>query len=297
MSFMNIIGHEKTFQYLDRLVESNKIPHAMIFTGPQGIGKKLVAKFFVQKLFCLEKEKPCEKCSSCLKLEKLEHPDLFWIEPESDHIKIELIRNLKKSLSLAPFESSYKVAVLVDAHHLNLAASNALLKTLEEPPPNTLIILISSLPHFFLKTILSRCQKVYFSPLNSSETEEVLKLHGKKYFFDSKLIEAVEGSPGLALSFSEEVYEQVEKEILPSLESSPKDLLKLLEVAENIASEEEMHEPLLNLLAIRWKEKVLLGHHSNDLKKFDQIFETRRLLQRNVNPLLAFENLFIQLCL
>ena len=292
---MKIIGHQKTLRHFDQLVQSNKLPHALLFTGPAGVGKKLVAKYFVQKLFCSDPQAPCEKCRHCQRIAKFEHPDLFWIDPESESIKIDQIRELKKDLSLVPFEASWKIAVLVDADRLNISASNALLKTLEEPPPSSLIILTTALPHFLLKTILSRCQKIYFSPLRIQETEEVLKLNGKE-FSDPRLIQAIGGSPGLALSFSENICQAVE-EIFPALESNPKDLLKLLAVAEEIASQEETYKLLLQLLAIRWREKIVLDQQENDLKKFDKIQNTLKLLERNVNPLLAFENLFLNLCL
>jgi DNA polymerase-3 subunit delta' len=305
---MHILGHTKTLSHLKQLVQSSQLPHALLFTGPTGIGKKLVAHHFVQTLFC-EKQttspphpspltphsSPCENCKNCLRVANRQHPDLFWIEPEKDLIKIDTIRNLKNSLALKPYEAPLKIAIIVDAHCLNIAASNALLKTLEEPPPDTVLILISSTPHQLLKTILSRCQKIYFSPLSAEETREVVRQKGGK--IDPTLILQSGGQPGLALSFSEEACEIVKDKILPVFDAQPKDLLTLFSVAEEIAPEEELHKPILNLLLIRWKEKILANPLAGEVKKFDAIEQALRRLDHYANPLLTFENLFLNLCL
>src|SRR5262245_6953440 len=134
---MNFVGHQKNWEHLRRLVDQDQLPHALLFAGPSGIGKKRAALHLIQMLFCPETNRPCENCSSCRRIESYSrsalqgHPDLVWIEPEKGLIKIETIRTLKSALALKPFEAPLKVAILTDAHALNPAASNALLKTLE----------------------------------------------------------------------------------------------------------------------------------------------------------------------
>ncbi len=294
---MNFSGHKKNWEDLKELSEANRLPHALLFCGLSGIGKKAVALHLIQFLFCLSRTKdgPCETCPSCKRVETREHPDLRWIEPEKDVIKIEKIRELKNALVLKPFEAPLKVAVIEEAHLMNAAASNALLKTLEEPPASTLIFLITDSPNRLLKTTLSRCQKIPFSPLSEVEVRQVFEAQGK--VLDARLIQWVGGSPGLLASFADEAWEQVDQAILPALETTPKDLTRLLQAAEQIAQEETLHKPVLDLLQFRWKEKIIEDASASNLKKFDAIQMSRRALDRYANPLLTFETLFLNLCL
>jgi DNA polymerase-3 subunit delta' len=198
-------------------------------------------------------------------------------------------------LALKPFEAPLKVAVFVDAHALNPAASNALLKTLEEPPSNTLLILTTSSPHRLLKTLLSRCQTLYFSPLNRNETLEVLKRNGKQ--IPPEIAEFAMGSPGLALSLKEEAFDLTLHKILPALNSQPKDLLALFGAAEEIADDDSYPQPILHLLRMKWREKLIAEPSPENLKKMDAIEGAARALDHYANPLLTFENLFLNLCL
>ncbi|MFO1518121.1 MAG: DNA polymerase III subunit delta' [bacterium] len=292
---MKIIGHSKILRHLQRLSQENLLPHALLFTGPSGIGKKRVALHFAQSLFCESPSRPCENCGTCKKVEALQHPDLLFIEPENDLIKIDAIRDLKNALALKPFEAPLKVAVIADAQGLNPAASNALLKTLEEPPPHTLLILTTPSPHQLLKTILSRCQKVYFSPLTAEETKTVLEQNGKHP--PAEIVQCAQGSPGLALSLKEEAYELLHQRLIPALESQPKDLLGLFSVAEEMADEDTLQTPVLHLLRMHLKDKLLQQPTSENLRKIDAVEEASRALNRYANPLLTFENLFLNLCL
>jgi DNA polymerase-3 subunit delta' len=311
---MHFIGHQKNRELLQHLVDQRQLPHALIFTGPSGIGKKLVALHLVQRLFCEARNQkpetgnsglrpsasgldpfPCENCSACQRVAKLQHPDLLWVEPEKGLIKIESVRSLKSSLALKPFEAPLKVVILVDAHALNPAASNALLKTLEEPPANTLLVLTTSSPHQLLKTILSRCQILYFSPLTRKETLEVLKNSEKG--IAPEITEFAMGSPGLALSLKPEACDLTLRKVLPALNSQPKDLLALFSAAEEIVDDDSYAEPVLHLLRMKWREKLIAEPSQENLRKMDAIEAASRALNHYANPLLTFENLFLNLCL
>ena len=186
MALKDIIGQEKALNILKGCINKERIPHAIFFAGDEGIGKKLTAINFAKALNCtgasdgpdLFADKPaeqdtavfkdaCDKCSSCIKIDKGNHPDLFMIEPEGDggQIKVSAIRQLEESLSYKPFEGQWKIAIIDNTDRMNTAASNAFLKTLEEPSQKSLLILISSRPDTMLTTIRSRCQRVNFSPL------------------------------------------------------------------------------------------------------------------------------------
>ncbi len=271
---MKLRTHLQNFQYLKNLFGNSKLPHALLFAGPRGNGKRLFTQYWIQWLFCEKDEKPCGSCKNCNRIEKELHPDVFFIKPEKGVLKIETIRNLKENLSLKPLESPFKLILLEDADLLNLAAANALLKTLEEPPSNTFFILLSSSPHKLLKTILSRCQKIFFHPLNESERQEL----------------------GVGQE-EEEAKIWLETKLIPNLEAQPKDLLKLFEIAEELASEENLRKKILELLLKQWNEKLRNNSTPAELNKFNSIFQALQKLDLHANPLLTLENLFLTLCL
>jgi len=186
MALKDIIGQEKALNILKGCINKERIPHAIFFAGDEGIGKKLTAINFAKALNCtgasdgpdLFADKPaeqdpavfkdaCDKCSSCIKIDKGNHPDLFMIEPEGDggQIKVSAIRQLEEAMSYKPFEGKWKIAIIDNTDRMNTSASNAFLKTLEEPSQQSILILISSRPDIMLATIRSRCQRVNFSPL------------------------------------------------------------------------------------------------------------------------------------
>lgn len=295
---MNIRGHQKQVSHLRSLLESNKLPHALLFTGPEGIGKKQVALQFAQEVFCNFKSegKSCGQCSSCLRIIQNTHPDFISIAPESHLIKTDVIRQLKQKLSLQPLEAPYKIAFINEAQCLHSSAANVLLKTLEEPPEKTLLILISSSPYKLLRTILSRCQKLSFSPLNTNDMQDVMQELGHSMASDTERLALAQGSPGLFLKFSEEAFEIVQNNILPSLEKQPKDLMKLLEVAEKISKEEDLAESVLNILLMKWNQSA--STHLIHAQKTEAIYHAaRKFKETHVNPQLTFENLFLKLCL
>ncbi|MBF0491261.1 MAG: DNA polymerase III subunit delta' [Deltaproteobacteria bacterium] len=291
---MNILGHEKTLKHLLQLAASNKLPHALLFCGPEGIGKSLVALHFVQKMFCAGSE-PCQKCPTCLRVQEKNHPDLLWIEPEKEVIKIEKVRQMKQWLSLKPLEACRKIIILRDAHALPPAAANALLKILEEPPSDVLIILITAFPNALLKTILSRAQKIYFQPLSPNQTAQVLAL--KNHVPNSELLRTHALSPGQWLSLKSEALELIEKQILPALNSKPRQLLQLLNVAQEISGDAETEKSVLTLLLWEWRKRILQNPCAENLEKFQCIGLSLKRLDRYANALLTFENLFLKLCL
>ncbi len=177
MSFKDIKGQDRPVEILKSALRNSSVAGAYLFVGQEGIGKYLVALNFAKAINCLDlKDDACDTCPSCLKIDKRQHPDVHFVEAQdSEAIKIEYIRDLKKDISLRPYEAKKKVFIINDAHNLTAEASNALLKVLEEPPKNSLIILISSKTALLFKTIISRCQILKFHPLNRMQLQEVLK--------------------------------------------------------------------------------------------------------------------------
>jgi len=185
MSFKEVKGQGKAIEIIKGYMAQARLAGGYLFTGPEGVGKKLVARQLAKTLNCL-KDTPdsCDSCPSCIKIENNQHPDVHILETEGAEIKIEYIRQLQKDFSLKPYEGKRKVFIIDNAHTLTAEASNALLKILEEPPKESLIILVSDKPALLFKTIVSRCKMVKFSPFSRPELAIILK---KDYGLDNNM--------------------------------------------------------------------------------------------------------------
>lgn len=179
MGFPQIIGHEPQKEFLLSSVRKNRISHAYLFSGPEGVGKKLVAVGFAKLINCADEraeDTDCG-CASCVKTEKGLNPDvLVFGYPGEKTIKVDNVReDIERLIHLAPYENPYKVFIVDGAQRMNFNAQNAFLKTLEEPPPNSVIILITTLADQLMPTIRSRCQSVVFQPLETRKVREFLE--------------------------------------------------------------------------------------------------------------------------
>ncbi|MCK9604307.1 MAG: DNA polymerase III subunit delta' [Candidatus Omnitrophica bacterium] len=205
MSFRDIKGQDKAIQILKEHLKNSRLAKSYLFTGPEGVGKKLVAKQLSKAVNCQEADlEPCDTCVSCLKIEKGGHPDIHLIDNGRDEIKIEDIRILQAGIKLRPYEGKHKVFIINNAHNLNVASANAFLKTLEESPGESLIILVTDKPALLPKTIISRCQVIKFCSLQRPELEEILK---KDYSLQNNLAHFLayfcEGRIGRALNLKD----------------------------------------------------------------------------------------------
>ena len=177
MSFEDIKGQDRQIKTLKEAITKGYIFSSYLFVGPDGIGKAKVAQNFAKALNCPDKnEPPCDTCVSCRKVDSKTHPDVFFIEPKgaSFSIGIEQIRTVIAQANLKPYEAPRKVFVIDGAHAMNQEAANAFLKTLEEPPSNTIFILVSRSKESILPTIVSRCHVVRFSAVPREIVENML---------------------------------------------------------------------------------------------------------------------------
>jgi len=195
MALKDIIGQERALYILRGSIARNHIAHAYLFAGEKGIGKRLTAINFAKALNCkravdYQLIDCCDRCPSCIKTDKAIHPDVFFIEPEGGgrQITIQAIRNMEESLSYKSFEGGWKIAIIDSAETLNQPAANAFLKTLEEPPPQSLLILISSMPELIPETIRSRCQRINFSTLPLKMMIRVLEQNSELSSNDERML-------------------------------------------------------------------------------------------------------------
>ena len=177
MSFKDIKGQDSAIRFLKNALKDKKTAHAYIFVGPSGIGKRIAALNFAKALNCgmPVQDEPCDRCASCKKIDTLNHPDIFIVRPKDDEaIKIERIRELTRHIGLKPYEGRSKICIIDDAHLMTQDASNALLKTLEEPPSDSILILLTNNMGGLLPTIISRAQAVRFFSLAPDIVKDIL---------------------------------------------------------------------------------------------------------------------------
>ncbi|MBU0548420.1 MAG: DNA polymerase III subunit delta' [Candidatus Omnitrophica bacterium] len=316
MRFSDILGHEKPLNIINAYIEKSCFSGGYIFSGPEGIGKKTVAKIIAQKLNCTAQiDRPCGSCSSCLKIEKLRHPDLHIIENDASQIKIEDIRNLQREASFRPYEGVMKVFIIDDAHRLNPEAANSLLKVLEESPGGSLIILITHKLQNIFKTILSRCKVIRFSPLAITVLEDILI---KDYLVDRLFARFIsfyaEGRLGLAVKLKDSKVFEEKNRIFDSFVLSGKPLDRNF-----TGQSREQLRGCLNILASWFRDIYLLKagisdrelihlDRENDLLKLIHEFSFKQLdgilttisesifyLENNINSKLLLHNLGVQL--
>ncbi len=187
MALGEIKGQERAVDLLKRSFASGRLAHTYLFYGPEGVGKELTAKNFAKLLNCSAPGHgdACDFCEDCVAAEKHAHPDIIWLRPQGSGRVIPIgdatnpakgtVRHFQRAVSLKPYMGRWKVGVFTDAHTLQKEGASALLKTLEEPPAHTLIILVTSRPDMLLPTIVSRCQAVRFEAMPEKTLEKMLR--------------------------------------------------------------------------------------------------------------------------
>ena len=167
-----LVGQETAVRILKDAVTSGAPGHAYLFAGPQGVGRELAAAALAASLNC--PDGGCGACDVCARVLRRSHPDVYTIAPEGAQILVDQVRAVRENAYLSPYEGRVKIFIFEDAHRLNPAASNALLKVLEEPPADVVFVLITESPEDLLPTVVSRCRRVDFFPLAPGEIERVL---------------------------------------------------------------------------------------------------------------------------
>ena len=169
LTFRDVVGQEHVKEPLERALREGRLAHAYLFSGPRGVGKTTTARLLAMAVGCQgEGERPCGLCPHCQAVQKGVHPDVVEIDAASNN-SVEDVRELKERILLAPLSAPRKVFILDEAHMLSKSAFNALLKTLEEPPPHVLFVFATTEPERMPPTILSRTQHYRFRRLREEE--------------------------------------------------------------------------------------------------------------------------------
>ncbi|MGO9952070.1 MAG: DNA polymerase III subunit delta' [Dissulfurispiraceae bacterium] len=201
MALRDVIGQGKAVRILSGTIRRDRVPSSILLSGDSGIGKRLAALNYAKVLNCLTPLDfdACDRCISCRKIDKELHPDVITLLPENDEIRIDTIRRAEEILSLRPYEGKKKVIIVDDADTMNISAANAFLKTLEEPPADSIIVLLSASPDRLPETIRSRCMHVRFRPLSGEAFARVLSLKAPGHNLGSFAGLAM-GRPGIGIS-------------------------------------------------------------------------------------------------
>ena len=309
MRFADIEGHSRVIERLTRAVSREQLPHAYLFAGPAGIGKFAAARALASLLLCnAPGSDACNACRSCLEAANETHPDLSIVRMAegTTEIKIDQVRDLRRRLRLCPVRAQRKVAILDEAHHLNLAAQNAMLKTLEEPPGSVLLILVASNVAGLLPTVLSRCQRIDFFPLSNDLVEHLLVQRcdvPPEQARDLALYS--DGSVGQALLFRAELVQLARTQLLPLLTDLP--LRPYADLADLTRDWSRMQTTDLLLLLrapLAWYRQQLIDVLATTprgqapqaaLSQLRTVYDTMEKLRRHANRQLALDAMLMKL--
>lgn len=266
--FDHLIGNDDIKVLLGRLAANQRVPQSLLFAGPESVGKKLFAFELARMMLCADGG--CGKCSVCTRIGKFdipkpekgedfdvvflsEHPDVGMVVPYKRNLRVGAIRELEREAHFRPFEADKRIFIINDAEKLNDSSANALLKTLEEPPATTYLILVTSRPDSLLQTIRSRCQMVRFAPVAAKRVEDLLLGTGKFTAEDAMLAaRAAKGSVGKALDTDIEWFRHSRDSMLDVIRAAlvSGNVSSMLQTSEqlNDAKNKESYEDSINVL-------------------------------------------------
>jgi DNA polymerase-3 subunit delta' len=305
MSFPAPLGHSGIVDRLFAAFEGDRLPHALLFSGPAGIGKSRVARLLAARIACTGAAPPCGTCAACSQIAATTHPDLEWVSLASGkkEIGVDQARRLKRIVQMTSITAARKMAIVDEAERLSIAAQNALLKTLEEPPGNALLILVTSAPGALLPTVRSRCRTVVFAPLKVEDVRAVLVGEGVDEKEAEELARAADGSPGRALQRRQLLKDEQRQELRRSLAALDPARYGSVVAASKLLgrNEPEMAARLEEILNWHRDEAVRgladgSGNFASAARRADLVNEALRTLRmRNPNRPLLAEALLLRL--
>jgi len=322
MKLADVVGHERATARLRRVADAGTVPAAILFLGPAGIGKRTLAEAFAARLLCAAPGggDACGACAQCTRLAAGTHPDLRLVAREAERrdLRIEQVRELTRWLALQPLMAARKVGLVDDAHCLNEHGQNALLKTLEEPPGASVLLLVATSAALVLPTVRSRCQPIRLEPLPAADVARVLAAKGMPAAAIGDVAALAEGSVGRALALVAEADAPGRKRLLdalPRLATVPAS--ELSAIAQDLArggSETALAaalawyrdvlevslvagaEPRRNPAAAATIRTVAAGGRpASVLRQLELVCDTIADLEKNANRMLSIETMLLAL--
>jgi len=310
----DFLGNARAVKILTRAIEQDRLPHAMIFAGPPGVGKCTLALLVAQYLNCLSPgpKGPCGDCSACkrilaviasrylvcessaegkfcgscpaCRIRSRRHPDVRLIEPEKNTISIDQVRDLIGEIAFQPLEARYRVVILDPAEQMRPEAHNSLLKTLEEPASRTIIILVTTKPYLLLETIRSRSRMLQFGEIPQNQIEQYLVNRERKTAGDSRLAAALSGgSLAAALDFNAKAYLGMREQALKfiTLIFRRGNFSEASAIAAQVGKDKQFFQPWIDSVAALLQDIYYAGLEAGRVGQID-LLEKLEELQRTV---------------
>jgi len=321
MPWDEIAGQERAVRLIQRSLARGQLHHAYLLVGKEGVGKELFARLCAQAANCESAlaQRPCGTCASCAAILRGNFPDVFWVRPQSElvkrglvnkgdlesapsrEIRVDEVRQLSRRLAFALVRGQRKVAIVSPAEALNERAQNALLKTLEEPPPQTTFFLITSQPDELLPTVRSRCARLMLAPLTPEVIAAQLVKRGVPAAEAQKKSREADGSLARALEMTAEELER-RAELAKKLDTalSAADERDALDLAEELAERDPAAE-LISVLRESARARLVSNGHEGIgapaapalLREYDLCAVVGEALEQNGNPRLQLERLLL----
>ena len=271
-----LAGQERAVAALERALREGRVAHAYLFVGPEGVGKRTLALKLAQALNCEGTERPCGECAPCRRIAGGLHADVQTVAvepseegPQHKAISVGQVRDVERAVALNPFEGRWRVVIIDPADAMTTEAQNAFLKTLEEPPPHVVFVMVTARPERLLPTIRSRCRRLDFRLLPATAVEEALRAEGAEPDRASLLARLSRGRVGWALAMARDPAQmERRREALASGRAlAAMSVAERFDLAERLANDfRRDREPVLSLLGdwLEWWRDVLLVQSGAD---------------------------------
>lgn len=320
-----IIGHAWAVRQLQLAVQRDEVPHAILFSGPESVGKMTLARTVAAALLCSDPDgrRPCGVCLACRKLASGNHPDFLLVEPEdkAGSLKVEQIRDLERFLALTPREGACKIVLIQSFEKATIGAANALLKTLEEPPPYAHLLLLAEDADLLLPTIVSRSRQIHLRPLSTQSVAQALV---ERWHVADPVAECLARISGGRIGWAVRAVtepthrEHMDRALTLLLEILQQDLPTRFETAHALSQDSALLEESLAYWMTVWRDVLLIQTgtstpivhqehadalhrlaHGLDLKMaihvLEELEKAQTFLRRNANTQLLVENLLLEL--
>lgn len=294
------------FRQLQNSFKHGRLAHAYLFEGEQGTGKAEMALWFTKHLFCLALKDglPCEECNNCLRIGNHEHPDVVEVAPDGQTIKVEQIRQLQVELGKSGFESSKKVVLIHEAEKMNTNSANSLLKFLEEPPANFMIILETQAIGKILPTIRSRCQMIHFQALSTDKLVEQLEKEAHIPLKSAKLLTNLTNSYTKAVEISKDEWFNESKDTVIQWYSylekqDPQAFIYVQKKLVKVFKDKMQQRTAFEMLAFYVKEKrnQMLQQNQQSIAFYNHLLEEILLANQKLEANVSFQNIAEQITL